>query len=78
MIIAKWDSNKTAYGYIGSSGVDQTARNDISNHIADSNVHVTADEKAAWNAKAEMSDIPTTLPADGGNADGGYAAAKRK
>ena len=54
MIIAKWDSNKTAYGYIGSSesssGVDQTARNDISNHIADSNVHVTADEKAAWNA----------------------------
>lgn len=54
MIIAKWDSNKTAYGYIGSSesssGVDQTARNDISDHIADSDVHVTADEKAAWNA----------------------------
>lgn len=55
MIIAKWDSNKTAYGYIGSSesssGVDQTARNDISDHIADSDVHATADEKAAWNAK---------------------------
>ena len=68
MIIAKWDSNKTAYGYIGSSesssGVDQTARNDISDHIADSDVHVTADEKAAWNAKANLSDIPTTLEDD--------------
>lgn len=32
-------------------------------------IHVTAAEKAGWNAKADLSDIPTTLPADGGNAD---------
>lgn len=30
---------------------------------------MTADEKGSWNAKAELSDIPTTLPANGGNAD---------
>lgn len=38
-------------------------------HANDTAVHVTAEEKAAWNGKAELSDIPTTLPADGGNAD---------
>lgn len=38
-------------------------------HISDSNIHVTAGEKTKWNAKADKSDIPTTLPANGGNAD---------
>ena len=38
-------------------------------HADDSNIHVTAAEKAAWSGKAELSDIPTTLPANGGNAD---------
>ena len=38
-------------------------------HVNDTTVHVTAEEKASWNNKAELSDIPTTLPADGGNAD---------
>lgn len=38
-------------------------------HADDSNIHVTAEEKAAWDGKAELSDIPTTLPANGGNAD---------
>lgn len=36
-------------------------------HISDSNIHVTAGEKTKWNAKADKSDIPTNLPADGGN-----------
>ena len=56
----------------GSSGggtIDQTARDDISNHVANSGVHVTVDDKTSWNNKAELSDIPTTLPASGGNAD---------
>lgn len=56
----------------GSSGgviIDQTARSDISNHVANSGVHVTVDDKTSWNNKAESSDIPTTLPASGGNAD---------
>ena len=38
-------------------------------HVNDTTVHVTAEEKAAWNGKAELTDIPTTLPANGGNAD---------
>ena len=38
-------------------------------HVNDTTVHVTAEEKASWNGKAELSDIPTTLPANGGNAD---------
>lgn len=37
-------------------------------HVDDSNIHVTAEEKAAWDGKAELSDIPDKLPADGGNA----------
>ena len=38
-------------------------------HANNSDIHVTAEEKAAWDGKAELSDIPTTLPANGGNAD---------
>ena len=38
-------------------------------HVNDTTVHVTAEEKASWNSKAELTDIPTTLPANGGNAD---------
>ena len=38
-------------------------------HANDTTIHVTAEEKASWNGKAEISDIPTTLPADGGNSD---------
>ena len=56
----------------GSSGggtIDQTARDDISKHASDSEIHVTTVEKTSWNGKAELTDIPTTLPANGGNAD---------
>lgn len=38
-------------------------------HANDTAVHVTAEEKAAWDGKAELTDIPTSLPANGGNAD---------
>ena len=38
-------------------------------HANDTTVHVTAEEKTSWNGKAELSDIPTELPANGGNAD---------
>lgn len=56
----------------GSSGggtIDQTARDDISRHASDSEIHVTTVEKESWNGKAELTDIPTTLPANGGNSD---------
>ena len=42
---------------------------DLSEHTGNAEIHVTAEEKAAWDGKAEISDIPSKLPADGGNAD---------
>lgn len=42
---------------------------DLDEHKNDNTMHVTSKEKASWNGKAELTDIPTTLPADGGNAD---------
>lgn len=53
----------------GGSGADNVARAAISAHSGNADIHVTAAEKAAWSGKAELSDIPTTLPANGGNAD---------
>ena len=53
----------------GGSGADNVARAAISAHSSNADIHVTAAEKAAWSGKAELSDIPTTLPANGGNAD---------
>lgn len=55
-------------------------QNDISSHTTNDDIHVTAAEKSAWDAKADTSDIPTKTSeltndsgfitsADGGNAD---------
>ena len=41
----------------------------LNTHIADQVKHITAEERTAWNSKAELTDIPTELPANGGNAD---------
>ena len=60
---------KTSTSTGGSSGVDEQARAAVSAHAGNAEIHVTAAEKSAWNAKAELSDIPTALPANGGNAD---------
>ena len=63
----------------GGSGADEVARAAIEAHAGNTAVHVTAEEKAAWDGKADKSDIPTktsdltndsgyiTSP-DGGNA----------
>ena len=40
----------------------------ITTHTSNSDIHVTAAQKTAWTAKAEKSDIPTSLPANGGHA----------
>ena len=53
----------------GGSGADEVARAAIAAHSGNADIHVTADEKVSWNGKAELSDIPEKLPADGGNAD---------
>ena len=52
----------------GGSGADEVARAAVNTHAGNAEVHVTAAEKSAWNGKAEVSDIPTSLPANGGNA----------
>ena len=48
---------------------DYALKSDLSDHTNNADIHVTAEEKTSWNNKAELSDIPTSLPADGGNAD---------
>ena len=47
----------------GIAGYDDTHT-----HITDSGIHVTAAQKTAWTAKADKTDIPTSLPANGGTA----------
>ena len=42
---------------------------ELNDHISDTTTHITAEERAAWNSRAELADIPTELPANGGNAD---------
>ena len=53
----------------GGSAVDDVARAAVSTHAGNADIHVTAAEKASWNGKAELSDIPDKLPANGGNSD---------
>ena len=53
----------------GGSAVDDVARAAVNTHAGNAEIHVTADDKAMWNGKAELTDIPTTLPANGGNAN---------
>ena len=62
----------------GGSGADEVARAAIEAHAGNAEIHVTAAEKSAWNGKAEVSDIPDKLPADGGNANtvGGKSASE--
>lgn len=53
----------------GGSGADEIARAAINTHVGNDSIHVSADERSAWNSKADISDIPAALPANGGNAD---------
>ena len=46
----------------GGSAVDEQARTALGAHVGNAEIHVTAAEKENWNNKAELSDIPTTLP----------------
>lgn len=64
----------------GGSGADEQARAAIKEHTENTAIHVTADEKALWNGKADSADIPTKiseLTNDSGfinSPDGGNAA----
>ena len=60
--------NGTTYNFKDSTA--RTYASDaVNEHAGNAEIHVTAAEKAAWNGKAELTDIPTSLPANGGNAD---------
>ncbi len=53
----------------GGSVADKVTGAALNAHAGNADIHVTADEKTAWNNKPDMSDIPTSLPANGGDAD---------
>lgn len=46
---------------LGGSTVDDTARTAVGIHSGNAVIHVTADEKTAWNGKAELTDIPSKV-----------------
>ena len=57
-----------------TSGTDVTVdgagiKTELTTHTSNTDIHVTTKEKASWNGKAELTDIPSSLPANGGNAD---------
>lgn len=58
-----WSSQKIQDSLNASSG------GGINDHINNADIHVTAEEKTRWDNKAELSDIPSSIPFDGGNAD---------
>ena len=72
-------NNKADKTYVDEQLGNKASKSDMSTHISNSTVHVTADEKSAWNGKADKSDIPTKtsdLTNDSGyitSADGGNA-----
>lgn len=53
----------------GKTASDFAGASDLTTHKNDTTVHITAEERVKWDGKADKSDIPTKLPADGGNAD---------
>ncbi|MEK5036353.1 hypothetical protein MKY96_33525 [Paenibacillus sp. FSL R7-0302] len=53
----------------GNMDILDTAVKAVQDHTSDTTRHITAAERTAWNAKANKSDIPSSLPASGGNAD---------
>lgn len=74
--VFKAAATRTSSGGGEGGAVDKVAREAIESHANNEEIHVTPKERVAWNGKAEMSDIPKALPANGGNADtvNGYHA----
>ena len=62
-------------GQIGAHNSDSSAHSDIresiTTHTGDASIHVTAEEKAAWNAKVDESYVSSMIDAAIGNAIGG-------
>lgn len=55
---SKADKSITLSGY----GItDGALKSDLTKHTSDEDIHITANERTAWNGKAEPSDIPTKV-----------------
>lgn len=68
-------TDKADKTYVDTELTKKANSTTLSGHTDNSTIHVTQTDKNNWNSKANLSDIPTSLPANGGNADtvGGYA-----
>lgn len=64
--MSAWKADKT---YVDEKLEGKADSTDFDKHKSDTTAHVSAAERDFWNAKADKSDIPTKLPANGGNAD---------
>lgn len=69
IITSDYPTNPFKPSQSGGSGADEVARTAIGAHEGNTAIHVTAGDKQLWSGKAELSDIPDKLPADGGNSD---------
>ncbi len=65
---AEWNA-KASTNYVDEKTASKADTSALTTHVNDTDIHVTTEKKAEWDAKANASDIPTSLPANGGNAD---------
>lgn len=71
---AATDATTKANAAQAAAATDATTKanavqSNLNSHTGNTTLHLTALERDAWNAKANKSDIPSSLPASGGNAD---------
>lgn len=66
-----WDKFGSAFSmanYYTKSEIDEKMKDvavgNLNEHVSNSDIHVTSDEKASWNAKAEESDITSAISAE--------------
>lgn len=66
-----WSSQKIhdSLNTNAGGGTDEDTKNILTQHIENTDIHVTAEEKTRWDEKADLSDIPDSIPFDGGNAN---------
>lgn len=69
--VDNWDTvvNKADKSYVDSALAGKADLTTLNGHTSNTIVHVTQTDKDYWNGKAEISDIPTSLPANGGQSD---------
>ncbi|WP_340025988.1 phage tail protein [Paenibacillus sp. FSL K6-1096] len=71
---AATDATTKANAAQAAAATDATTKanavqSNLNSHTGNTTLHLTASERDTWNAKANKADIPSSLPASGGNAD---------